>query len=86
MVYMLPLYHTCVNTKYCDQDHLHPEQDEEEHPPQPELPEDSDEPLDRPMPNRDIFFSVLSDPHFSHVTTGYDPNTSFSNSALHAMQ
>jgi hypothetical protein len=88
-----PFIMTASIQNICDSDHylyhLHPEQEDEEHPPQPELPDDSDadDPLaDRPMPNRDIFFSVLSDPHFSHATKGFDPNTSFSNSALQAVQ
>ncbi len=38
------------------------------------------------MPNRDIIFSVLFDPHFSQVTSGFDPKTNFSNSALQELQ
>jgi hypothetical protein len=38
------------------------------------------------MPNRDISFSVLVDPHLSQETTGFDPKTSFSKSAPQALQ
>jgi hypothetical protein len=31
-------------------------------------------------------FSVFFDPHFSHATSGLDPKTSFSKSALQALQ
>lgn len=69
--------------------HLHPAQEEEVHPPQPEplSEEDNADPLDdRPMPNRDIRFSVFSEPHFSQVTIGAVPKTSFSKSASHTVQ
>ncbi len=68
--------------------YLHPAQDEEEQPPQPELPpDDEDEPLeDLPMPKRDMSFSVFFEPHFSHATSGFDPNTIFSKSASQSLQ
>jgi hypothetical protein len=67
---------------------LQPAQDDDEQPPQPELPEEPEGALldERPMPKRDRSFSVFSDPHFSHVTTGLAPKTSFSNSALQLVQ
>jgi hypothetical protein len=68
---------------------LHPAQDEEEQPPQPELlPEDADDELleGLPMPKRDMSFSVLFEPHFSQTTSGYDPKTSFSKFALQSLQ
>jgi hypothetical protein len=67
---------------------LHPAQDEEEQPPQPELPlEEGGEMLeDLPMPKRDISFSVFFEPHFSHSTSGFDPKTSFSKSASQSLQ
>ena len=69
--------------------YLQPAQDEEEHPPQPEpLPADADDgPFeDLPMPKRDRRFSVFFEPHFSQHTSGFDPKTSFSKSALQALQ
>jgi len=68
--------------------YLQPAQDEEEHPPQPELPPEEDEgPLvDLPVPKRDMSFSVFFEPHFSHATSGFDPKTSFSKSALQSLQ
>jgi hypothetical protein len=68
---------------------LHPAQDDEEQPPQPELlPEDADVELfeDLPMPKRDMSFSVFFEPHLSQVTPGFDPKTSFSKSALQSLQ
>jgi hypothetical protein len=68
---------------------LHPAQDEEEQPPQPELPlgDADDEPLEGlPMPNRDMSFSVFFEPHLSQATSGFDPKTSFSKSALQLLQ
>jgi hypothetical protein len=48
-------------------------------PPHPELPDESDEPEeDFPIPKRDRSFSVLFEPHFSQLTSGFDPKTSFS--------
>jgi hypothetical protein len=38
------------------------------------------------MPKRDMSFSVFFDPHFSQATSGLDPKTSFSKSALQALQ
>jgi hypothetical protein len=68
---------------------LHPAQDEEEQPPQPELLlEDADDEMleDLPMPKRDMSFSVFFEPHFSQDTSGCDPKTSFSKSALQLLQ
>ena len=68
---------------------MHPSQDEEEQPPQPELPlEDPDAaPLeDLPMPKRDMSFSVFFEPHLSQATSGFDPKTSFSKSMLQSLQ
>jgi hypothetical protein len=67
---------------------LQPAQDDEEQPPQPELPLEEDDvlPEDLPMPKRDMSFSVLDEPHFSHKTSGFAPKTSFSKSALQAVQ
>ena len=68
-------------------DQWQPEHDDDEQPPQPELPEpDEDEPDDLPMPKRDRSFSVRSEPHTSHTTCGLDPKTSFSKSAPQALQ
>jgi hypothetical protein len=68
--------------------YLQPAQDDDEQPPQPELLVGPEEVLldDLPMPKRDRSFSVFSEPHFSHVTTGCCPKTSFSNSALQSLQ
>ena len=67
---------------------MHPAQDEDEQPPQPEPDEDAEEsPLeDRPIPKRDRRFSVSVDPHFSQATTGLESKTSFSKSALQELQ
>lgn len=67
---------------------MHPAQDEEEQPPQPELLfEEEDELLEGlPMPKRDMSFSVLFEPHLSQDTSGFDPKTSFSKSALQSLQ
>ena len=68
---------------------MQPAHDDAEQPPQLELPDEGpDDSLldDLPMPKRDRSFSVFSEPHFSQVTTGLDPKTSFSNSALQAEQ
>ncbi len=65
--------------------YLQPAQEDEEQPPQPELGEE-DPVDDRPMPNRERRFSVLSDPHFSQATAGLAPKTSFSKSAPQALQ
>jgi hypothetical protein len=68
--------------------YLHPAQEDEEQPPQPELPEGAAGPEldDLPIPKRDISFSVLFDPHLSHTTSAFDPKTSFSKSARQALQ
>jgi hypothetical protein len=68
--------------------YLQPAHEEEEQPPQFELPDELGEALldDLPMPKRDRSFSVFSEPHFSHVTIGFDPKTSFSNPALQSLQ
>jgi len=67
---------------------LHPAQDEDEQPPQPELPEGLEDGAleDLPIPKRDISLPVFFDPHFSQATSGFDPKTSFSKSAPHALQ
>ncbi len=68
---------------------MHPSQDEDEQPPQPELLlEDADVELfeDLPMPKRDMSFSVFLEPHLSQATSGFDPKTSFSKSALQSLQ
>jgi hypothetical protein len=69
--------------------YLHPAQDDDAQPPQPELlleapAEDSLE--DRPMPKRDRSLSVFFEPHFSQATSGFAPNTSFSKSTPQALQ
>jgi hypothetical protein len=68
----------------------HPAQEDEEQPPHPELPFDSPEDgapdEDRPIPNRDMSFSVFVEPHFSQVTERFEPKTSFSKSELQALQ
>jgi hypothetical protein len=68
--------------------YLQPAQDDEVHPPHPELPEESlEEALeDFPMPKRDIRLFVFFEPHFSHTTSGFVPKTSFSKSALQLLQ
>jgi len=67
---------------------LHPEQDEDEQPPQPELLEEADDGAleDLPVPKRDRSLPVFSEPHFSQATFGFDPKTSFSKSAPQALQ
>jgi len=70
----------------CTKDYLQPAQDEDEQPPQPDpLDGLSDALIDLPMPKRDRSFSVLSEPHFSQLTAGLAPKTSFSNTALQAL-
>lgn len=68
--------------------YLQPAQEDDEHPPQPELPfeDDAVPPEDLPMPKRDRSFSVRGEPHFSQETLGFEPKTSFSKSALQAVQ
>ncbi len=68
--------------------YLHPAQEEDEQPPQPELPEELDDGAfgDRPMPNRDRSFSVFDEPHFSQATAGLATKTSFSKSAPQELQ
>jgi len=65
--------------------HLQLEQFDDEQLPQPEPPED-DPDDDAPMPNRDMRLLVFFEPHLSHPTSGFDPKTSFSNSAPQASQ
>jgi len=62
-----------------------PAQDEDEQPPQPDLPEvpDEDPVEDFPMPNFDSRFSVSCEPQLGHTTSGFDPNTSFSKQLQH---
>jgi len=72
---------------WTERGYLQPAQDEDEQPPQPEPLDGFEGALaDRPMPKRDRSFSVLPDPHFSQVTMGLAPYTSFSNSALQDLQ
>ena len=68
--------------------YLQPAQEDDEQPPQPELLDEPDEALldDLPIPKRDRSFSVFSEPHFPQATAGFDPKTSFSNSALQSLQ
>ena len=64
--------------------YLQLEQLDEEQLPQPEPPEE--EPVDDlPMPNRDRSLFVSFEPHWSQFTSGFDPKTSFSNSAPQAL-
>jgi hypothetical protein len=51
--------------------HLHPAQDEEEQPPQPELLEELGDGVleDLPIPKRDISLPVFLEPHFSQATS-----------------
>jgi hypothetical protein len=67
-----------------------PAHEEDEQPPHPELPLESleDEAPDdeRPIPKRDMSFSVFIEPHFSQATALFFPKTSFSKSALQALQ
>jgi len=67
---------------------LHPEQDEDEQPPQPELLEETEDGAleDLPVPKRDMSLPVFFEPHFSQATFGFDPKTSFSKSAPQALQ
>jgi hypothetical protein len=67
---------------------VHPAQDDEEQPPQPDPESEAGAgPLeDLPMPKRDMSFSVFFEPHFSHATSGEAPNTIFSKSEPQALQ
>jgi hypothetical protein len=68
---------------------LHPAQDDDEQPPQPEPPlvaPSEDPPEDLPIPKRDKSLAVFFDPHFTQATSVVDPKTSFSNSAPQALQ
>jgi hypothetical protein len=60
--------------------YLHPAQEDDEQPPQPELLREPSE--DLPMPNFESRFSVSFDPHFGHRTSGFEPKTSFSKHSL----
>ena len=69
--------------------YLHPAQDDDVQPLQPEPPpEESLEDAfdDLPMPKRDISLLVFFEPHFTHATSAVVPKTSFSKSALQALQ
>jgi hypothetical protein len=61
---------------------LHPAQDDDEQPPQPELPPPvpSD---DLPMPNFESCFCVSFDPQEGQTTSGLAPKTNFSKQHLH---
>jgi hypothetical protein len=61
--------------------HLHPAQEDDEHPPQPEpLRELSEDP---PMPNFERRFSVSFEPQEGQTISGFGPKTSFSKQHLH---
>lgn len=65
-------------------DHLQDLQDDElqdEHPEPPDVTGFST-PL---IPNRENFLVIFPEPHFGHVTSGFDPETSFSNSSGHSL-
>jgi len=68
--------------------HLHPAQDDDEQPPQPELLEEVEDGAleDLPMPKRDISLPVFFEPHCSQATSGFNPKTSFSKFAPQALQ
>ena len=73
----------------CSSGYLHPAQDDDEHPPHPDPGdgEPDDAPADGlPVPNRDMSFTILFEPHFSQRTSGFDPKTSFSKSTVQAWQ
>jgi hypothetical protein len=55
---------------------LHPAQEDDEHPPQPEPPPEPSE--DLPMPNFERRFSASFEPQEGQTTSGFDPKTSFS--------
>ena len=59
---------------------MHDLQDEALHDEQPEPEEDAgfSTPL---MPKRENFFVILTESHFGHETSGFDPETSFSKSS-----
>jgi len=61
-------------------DHLHPAQEDDEQPLQPEPPDPSE---DLPMPNFESRFSVSCDPQEGQTTSGFAPKTSFSKQHLH---
>jgi hypothetical protein len=68
---------------------LHPAQDDDVQPPQPEPPPEvsvGEEFADLPMPKRDMSLFVFLDPHFSQTASEFAPKTSFSKSAPHALQ
>ena len=54
---------------------------QDEHPEPPEVKGFST-PL---MPNRENFFVMSPESHFGHETSGFDPETSFSNSSEHLL-
>jgi hypothetical protein len=62
---------------------LHPAQEEEEQPPQPELPPEPSE--DLPMPNLESRFVVSREPQEGQITSGFDPKTSFSKQQEHLL-
>ncbi len=64
--------------------YLQPAQEDDEHPPHPELPPDPSE--DLPMPNFESFFSASFDPQEGQTTSGFEPKTSFSKQHWHFLQ
>jgi hypothetical protein len=82
---MLPLSSHSVNT-YLTDNYPHPAQEDAVQPPQPEPLLEALPLEDLPMPKRDRSLFVFFDPHFSHATSGFVPNTSFSKSAPQALQ
>ena len=69
--------------------YLQPAQEDDVQLSQPEFPPEVsvEEALeDLPMPKRDMSLIVFFDPHFSQPIAEFDPVTSFSKSAPHALQ
>ena len=63
--------------------YLHPAQEEDEHPPQPELPPEPSE--DLPVPKRERRLVVSFDAQVGQMTSDVDPKTSFSQQQLQAL-
>jgi hypothetical protein len=63
--------------------YLHPAQEEDEHPPQPELPPEPSD--DLPMPKRERRFVVSLEPQDGQTTSGFEAKTSFSKQQLHLL-
>jgi hypothetical protein len=62
---------------------LQPAQEEDEQPPQPELPPEPSE--DLPMPKRDMRLVVSFEPQEGQRTSDVDPKTSCSKQQLHLL-